>query len=315
MSVNAEQNDFHGANVDEKYVLHEDNSFDDTQKQEISDIESDTVSNRIGSGITKQNNVMPKSVKVIIGVIAALFVVVISSVLVFSGGDESESVSNDNVITPEELMGNAESKHDELATMLGLPDNQKSETTIENTFSETSGIPAPQSATAMESTQAVTNDVQVNNPEDGDISKDVNMVKIIPEIDIIKEMLTEHAHGLTQITQSLSVIEQRKLPALSKQIEGIKDSAQITQDLVNKHERYIADENIRKESLPPFELLSIDIWGGSASAVILFNNKTSFAGIGDIRAGWTITSINKPNCIGVKNDAHANVEICRKVNI
>ena len=128
-------------------------------------------------------------------------------------------------------------------------------------------------------------------------------------------MLNEHAQGLTQLTQSLSVIEQKKLPSLSKQIEGIKDSAQLTQDLVNKHERYIADENIKNESLPPFELLSIDIWGNTANAVILFDNKTSFAGIGDIRAGWTITSINKPNCIGVKNDAHANVQICRKVNI
>lgn len=225
MTANAEQPNFQEQGVNDQSGFQENNSFDETQIQDDLAVDKATAPNQFGSGITKQNNAMPKGIKIVLGGVAALFVVILSSVLMFSGDDERESASNENIITPEELMGNAENKQDELASMLGLPSDNTVENPVVNSNQDTSGIPAPQSMMAMESEQSVTNEMQAHDLNEGDSNKDVKMVDIIPEIDLIKEMLNEHAQGLTQLTQSLSVIEQKKLPSLSKQIEGIKDSA------------------------------------------------------------------------------------------
>jgi hypothetical protein len=199
-------------------------------------------------------------------------------------------------------------KPDEIAGMLGLPDTS-------------SGIPPPNTSTSNgdAATQSASIDTQVatHNAATVDplLSDQVAEVKLVPELDIIKGMLDEHAAGLSKLTASVNRIEGEEIPDVNNQIATVKDSMRITQDLVNKHELYVADALKAKAQLPPFELLSIDIWGNVASAVILLDNKTSFASIGDTRAGWQIVNIMKPDCISVQRVNQTNIKICRKVNI
>ena len=128
-------------------------------------------------------------------------------------------------------------------------------------------------------------------------------------------MLDEHAAGLLTLTASVNRIEGEEIPDVNHQIATVKDRLRITQDLVNKHELYVADALNAKTRLPPFELLSIDIWGNTTSAVILMDNKTSFASMGDTRAGWHIVNIMKPDCINVQHVNQTIIKICRRVSI
>ena len=268
------------------------------------------------SGIDKKMHPIPVGIKIAMGISAALFTLIIASVFMFSDNDEKnvatiKSDTQNAHITPDELMGVSgdAQKPDEIAGMLGLPDDTSS------------GIPPPVRAASNgdATTPSASIDTQVTTHNtatvDPFVSDQVADVKLVPELDVIKEMLDEHAAGLSKLTTAVNRIEGEELSDINNQIETVKDSMRITQDIVNKHELYVSDLLKVKALLPPFELLSIDIWGNATSAVILMDNKTSFASIGDSRAGWQIVSIMKPDCISVQRVNQTSIKICRKVSI
>ncbi len=69
----------------------------------------------------------------------------------------------------------------------------------------------------------------------------------------------------------------------------------------------------QRQARPSFQLLSIDRWGGQDSVVLALQDQTTVAAIGDTRAGWSIQSIDRPNCIGViRLSDQAKAKVCKR---
>lgn len=80
---------------------------------------------------------------------------------------------------------------------------------------------------------------------------------------------------------------------------------------ISKNKQRINQATKRKAETPPFALLSIDEWGTTTSAVLEMAGKTSVASVGDVRAGWRITKIVRPDCIyAVRVTGGKAIKIC-----
>lgn len=90
----------------------------------------------------------------------------------------------------------------------------------------------------------------------------------------------------------------------------VDNNNQHIHQLTNKRKRQpVKARKVR----PAFNLLSIDQWGGLDNVVLELQNATTMAVVGDIRAGWAIRSIQRPDCIEVvRVSDEAKATVCRK---
>ena len=116
----------------------------------------------------------------------------------------------------------------------------------------------------------------------------------------------------------LSLTQSRAL--MSETLEQLMDLKTRLASLETRVEQHngelnrIKTKSTRKpKAMPAFELLSIDQWGGQESVVLALQDQTTIASLGDNRAGWTIHSIDRPNCIGVvRQRDQAKAKVCKR---
>ena len=104
----------------------------------------------------------------------------------------------------------------------------------------------------------------------------------------VKVSLEQSRALLTETTRQMDELKAR-LATLESHVGQNRDRLQ---QLKTKATR-------KRQAGPSFQLLSIDRWGDRDSVVLGLQDKTTVAAIGDSRAGWSIQSIEPPNCIGV----------------
>jgi len=103
---------------------------------------------------------------------------------------------------------------------------------------------------------------------------------------------------IEQFNETFSTIEKESINPLVQKIDVISEDISKLNALTNDNKRKIYKFSKKGPGRPPFNLLSIDLWGSKASAVLELNGKESIASIGDVRAGWKISQIIKSqSCI------------------
>jgi len=103
---------------------------------------------------------------------------------------------------------------------------------------------------------------------------------------------------LDQFNETIGSIEIGAINPIEKKISVISKDISKLNALAGDNKRKINKITKKGPGKPPFSLLSIDLWGSKASAVLEFNGKESIASIGDVRAGWKISHIIKSqSCI------------------
>jgi len=111
--------------------------------------------------------------------------------------------------------------------------------------------------------------------------------------------LSSRDKDLNELRISLSEITDTLIPGLSV---TDKRQAVMLADLRAesiKNKQLINQSKNQKIETPPFTVVSIDEWGGVASAVIIMDGRSTVASIGDVRSGWRIINIVQPDCIHV----------------
>ncbi|MEN8168121.1 MAG: hypothetical protein ABFR65_11675, partial [Pseudomonadota bacterium] len=117
---------------------------------------------------------------------------------------------------------------------------------------------------------------------------------------------------VTRLEQSRALIAE-----YSSQIDALNQRIATLEAHVGKNSerlRQIRTKATRKrQARPAFQLLSIDQWGDRDSAVLELQDTTTVVAVGDTRAGWSIQSIQRPNCIGViRLSDQAKAKVCKR---
>lgn len=102
------------------------------------------------------------------------------------------------------------------------------------------------------------------------------------EIILINKQLSEKS----RLDEKLAKNNQNALASLSQRIAATTETSKQNSNSIASLKSIAVDK-------PAFTLLSIDEWGGSMQAVLEMNGYTSLASLGDIKAGWIISEIQK----------------------
>ncbi|MCF6256144.1 MAG: hypothetical protein L3K25_07560 [Gammaproteobacteria bacterium] len=101
------------------------------------------------------------------------------------------------------------------------------------------------------------------------------------------------------------------IPSLASIDKEHASTLNTLQTQIKTNKRRIDQATKRKAESPPFTLISIDEWGSTTSAVLEMDGKSTVASVGDVRAGWKITKIKRPDCIYATRVAdNKSVTIC-----
>lgn len=123
----------------------------------------------------------------------------------------------------------------------------------------------------------------------------------------IQQVMASLDNNQTLLSELTSVIDD-----LNTRLKGLEGSVGNNSQQINQ---LTSQRKRQPRARPDFNLLSIDQWGGQDSVVLELQNSTTMAAVGDIRAGWTIESIDRPNCISVvRLSDKAKARVCRKSN-
>lgn len=244
---------------------------------------------------------VPAGIKMLLGGVALVIVLAITGLTMFSG-NEPEPIANDDYIDPVSLANGKQIKESlekshqmEGASTLAVTDvDKKNQPSFERPV--------------------------INNFSEEAVSDSTKASILDSELTKLKSILDEQGIDITQLNETLSRLKQEELGNMQTQMtaisEEIKDfkSQVIKQyaDLKTVYKKRAYQAN-QQPTRPPFKLVSIDVWGGKTSAVILMQNKTSFAEVGEERAGWRIESIKRPNCIVTRNTvSNKRTNVCMK---
>lgn len=127
--------------------------------------------------------------------------------------------------------------------------------------------------------------------------QDNSIQQVLTRLEANSKSMAELAAAINGLSARLDVIE-----------GSVDNNNQRILQLTRRHKR---QPRVR----PAFNLLSIDQWGGRDSVVLEMQDTTTMAAVGDVRAGWAIQSINRPNCIDVvRLSDKATATVCRKSN-
>ncbi len=130
-----------------------------------------------------------------------------------------------------------------------------------------------------------------------------------------KRIVDEQSIKLNQFDEMFTGIRQQSITPLSNQVAALKKKLSDLNNIVGKNKSHINRFTKKGPSRPPFLLLSVDEWGNQLSAVLELNGRQSIASEGDIRAGWKINQILKPNCIrAVRLSDRKKAKVCRTGN-
>lgn len=272
-----------------------------TVEPELSSIDIDD-QEVIEEAVSNSPAPVPTGIKVLFGGFALAVVFAILGFTMFTGS-ESETVENGGYIDPVVLANGKQIKEALLESNKGMDSTSASLNDVEN-----SSLPSFEKPFINNSTEEYSN------------SDSSESAAVGSELTKLKSILDEQGLDITQLSETLTRLKQEELSNLQNQMDSISDDLKNIHSSVNK--QYADLKTAYKKSSshtnnqparPPFKLLSIDVWGGKTSAVIFMQNKTSFAEVGDERAGWRIESIDRPNCIVTRNTvSNKRINVCMK---
>jgi len=123
-----------------------------------------------------------------------------------------------------------------------------------------------------------------------------NNTELQNRIDTMADAITDSEQQMVELRSMLMDVS-NTIPALiSTDKQHVATLNELHIQTKNNKQR-IDHATKRNAESPPFALLSIDEWGSTISAVLEMGGKSTMASVGDIRAGWKITKIIRPDCI------------------
>ncbi len=263
------------------------------------DIEAESASTKNGAP-----SPIPSGIKFMFGGVVVVVVLVITGVFLFTGSEHNIALENNKYIDPVSLVSGEKIK-EKLENQDGV--------SVENLADDL--ISSAEAAPSFDKTD-LNNFISANIISES-IKPSQGVNKALQKI---KSLLDEQDIDISQLNETLSRFKDEEFGKMSQQVQMISGEIKNIKTLVNKHYKELKSVHKktsarlnRLPNKPPFKLVSIDVWGGQTNAVIFMHGKTSFAGIGDERAGWKIVSIDRPNCITTRNTVNnKRKKVCKK---
>jgi hypothetical protein len=191
-------------------------------------------------------------------------------------------------------------------------------------------LPTPNPATAIDDIAIQTTPIPLPVPKDPDFIDRAVLDRLSQQLDALDQRITESLSQFDRqrdaLTQQGERIQEVKAALASNEALISQFGARIDAmglritDLAgqvgsnSERLRQASSKAKRKASAKPgFELLSIDHWGQRNSVVFTYQNQTRMVSLGDELAGWTLQSIDAPNCVGlVRQSDRAKSTLCLK---
>ncbi len=148
---------------------------------------------------------------------------------------------------------------------------------------------------------------------DKKISDLVSSVELVSNDNAVLKSYDNHIENqIGSIEKSLKSINDTTINEMAIKLDVLAVNLDKLTKSVNYNKNKIHKITKLRPNRPPFMLLSIDQWNGVSSAVIELNGESTQTTIGDIRAGWRISSFIRPNCINVVRLSDSEkAKVCR----
>jgi hypothetical protein len=110
--------------------------------------------------------------------------------------------------------------------------------------------------------------------------------------------------------QSINSVDmQSQLTLLNKNFQGLKESVAILKKQVAYKTKAASKPIKKKKSLPPFTLVSVQIWNSKPVAIVSHQKTRLGIGVSEVLAGWNIDSILVSGCMEVSKQSQS-VKLC-----
>jgi hypothetical protein len=110
--------------------------------------------------------------------------------------------------------------------------------------------------------------------------------------------------------QSINSVEmQSQLTLLNKNFKAVEESILSLKKQVAYKTKQISKALKKNKSLPPFKLMSVQVWNSQPVAIVSNQNKKIGIGVNEVLAGWNIDSILMTGCMEVSKQ-NQSVKLC-----
>ena len=110
--------------------------------------------------------------------------------------------------------------------------------------------------------------------------------------------------------QSINSVDmQSQLTLLNKNFQSIKESVALINKQVTYKTKKTSKPIKKNKSLPPFKLMSVQIWNSKPIAIVSHQKTKIGIGINEVLAGWNIDSILMTGCMEVSQHSQS-VKLC-----
>lgn len=271
--------------------------------------EVDHNDNKIEAERVKTQTAVPAGIKFMLVGVVVFMIVAVFATMSFMSDEEYEPVATGDAYVDPVDIANGKQMAESIAAKNAL-------SPVEGDLSE-SLINQNNKLSAMQ-------DVSPLETESGKTKSEIIPLREVEnDLGSLKSEITEHGIDIAQLNETISNLKQDDIAAIKKQLADLLSDVEKIKPVIKKHDDAImaskkaqAASRNRVPNKPPFDLVSIDVWGGNMSAVLLMHSKTSFAQVGDVKAGWKVVNIERPDCISVKSIAlNKTAKLCRKATI
>jgi hypothetical protein len=110
--------------------------------------------------------------------------------------------------------------------------------------------------------------------------------------------------------QSINSVEmQSQLTLLNNNFKAVEKSILSLKKQVAYKTKQISKSLKKKKSLPPFKLMSVQVWNSQPVAIVSSQNTKIGIGVNEVLAGWNIDSILMTGCMEVSQQ-NQSVKLC-----
>ena len=110
--------------------------------------------------------------------------------------------------------------------------------------------------------------------------------------------------------QSINSVDmQSQLTLLNKNFQDIKESVALIKKQIAYKTKKTSKPIKKNKSLPPFKLMSVQIWNSKPIAIVSHQKTKIGIGINEVLAGWNIDSISMTGCMEVSQHSQS-VKLC-----
>jgi hypothetical protein len=110
--------------------------------------------------------------------------------------------------------------------------------------------------------------------------------------------------------QSINSVDmQSQLTLLNKNFQDIKESVALIKKQITYKTKKTSKPIKKNKSLPPFKLMSVQIWNSKPIAIVSHQKTKIGIGVNEVLAGWNIDSILMTGCMEVSQHSQS-VKLC-----